>query len=62
MSLCDCFDATIAWVLEQAWAAQRASAESEETGRTQEAERLLDDFHEYHQVVRLLEVGREMCR
>jgi hypothetical protein len=62
MSLCDCFDETIAWVLEQAWAAQRASAESEEVGRTKEADRLDGDFHDYQQIVRLLEVGREMCR
>jgi hypothetical protein len=62
MSLCDCFDETIAWVLEQAHAANRASAESEEAGRTKEADRLYEDFHDYQQIVRLLEVGREMCR
>lgn len=62
MSLCDCFDETIAWVLNRAHTADLAAVEAEQEKREADADRLYEETNGYQQIVRLLEVGREMCR
>jgi hypothetical protein len=62
MSLRDCFDETIAWVLEQKEAAGQDAEDAERTGVHTYADARYEDVLGYAQIVRLLEVGREMCR